>query len=127
MWSASDLRDSGARVGSFGYRITGILESEAQHTPQAVFVFNKKDVRHDKQKSEFRSQNPDEGCCDHFILASEICVLTPGLMIHRSSLMCQAHLRLRHRAETTSRAAIPLVQPKVDCRVLERRSFFFEG
>jgi hypothetical protein len=87
MWSASDLRDSGARVRSFGYRIAGILKSEAQDTPQAVFVFNEKDVRHDKQKSEFRSQNPDKDCLDTFILASEI--LRPETSCHDSSLVAR--------------------------------------
>ena len=87
MRNAGDLRDSGARVGSLGDGIAGILKSEAQDAPQAVFVFNEKDVRHDKQKSEFRSQNPDKDRWDHFILASEI--LRPETSCHDSSLVAR--------------------------------------
>ena|ERR1051326_1644145 len=46
MRNATDLMDSLARVGRFGDGVAGMLQSESEHTTQAVFVFNKKDVRH---------------------------------------------------------------------------------
>jgi hypothetical protein len=44
--SARNLLRRGARVGRLGDRVPGALERQAQHAPQAVFVFNEQNIGH---------------------------------------------------------------------------------
>src|SRR5918911_2624591 len=50
-----------ARVRALGDAVARVLQRQAEHAPETVFVFNEKNVRHDeKQESESRSQEPEE-------------------------------------------------------------------